>query len=225
VTVTINATADGLGVGSYADTVNFLNTSNGNGDTNRSVSLTVNATPGELVVFGEDGFRAAGYTGGPFSPDSMVFTLTNAGGSELNWSIGTDTGWIELSGTNGWLGAGTWTNVTVSLKSESAGFPAGVYTGTVGFTNLTTLVGGSTREVRLAVEALRVTLSREGAAGMFRVIFRGQPGQSYVIETSSDLSQWVELSTLLAGADGLVVYEDADASGLPVRFYRLRVMR
>ncbi len=41
VTISINATADSLVVGSYNDTVTFTNTTNGTGDTTRGVALTV----------------------------------------------------------------------------------------------------------------------------------------------------------------------------------------
>ena len=42
VTVSINSNANSLSAGSYPDTVFFTNTTNGNGNTSRSVSLTVN---------------------------------------------------------------------------------------------------------------------------------------------------------------------------------------
>jgi hypothetical protein len=45
VTVSINNNANSLTPGSYSDTVAFTNTTNGIGDTTRSVSLTVNPPP------------------------------------------------------------------------------------------------------------------------------------------------------------------------------------
>ena len=41
VTVSLNANADSLAAGSYTDTLSFVNTTTGNGNTSRSVSLTV----------------------------------------------------------------------------------------------------------------------------------------------------------------------------------------
>ena len=44
VTVSLNSAADSLAAGSYNDTASFLNTTTGNGNTSRSVSLTVDST-------------------------------------------------------------------------------------------------------------------------------------------------------------------------------------
>jgi subtilisin-like proprotein convertase family protein len=44
-TVSINSNANSLMPGPYSDTVSFTNTTNGNGNTTRPVSLTVNALP------------------------------------------------------------------------------------------------------------------------------------------------------------------------------------
>jgi hypothetical protein len=50
VTVSINSNASGLPAGSYSDTVSFVNATTGNGNTSRSVSLTVNSSTSLLPV-------------------------------------------------------------------------------------------------------------------------------------------------------------------------------
>lgn len=52
VTVSINGGAASLAAGSYGDTVSFSNTTNNNGNTTRSVSLTVNAIPVTVTLGG-----------------------------------------------------------------------------------------------------------------------------------------------------------------------------
>lgn len=52
VTVSLNAAAGALDVGSYGDSVSFVNTTNGNGDTLRDVSLTVNPIPAVVTLGG-----------------------------------------------------------------------------------------------------------------------------------------------------------------------------
>jgi len=52
VTVSINAGADVLDAGGYIDTVSFTNTTNGNGNTTRSVNLTVEAIPAAVTLGG-----------------------------------------------------------------------------------------------------------------------------------------------------------------------------
>jgi uncharacterized repeat protein (TIGR02543 family) len=50
VTVSINSNASGLNGGSYSDIVNFVNATNGSGNTSRSVALSVNAVPQSYTV-------------------------------------------------------------------------------------------------------------------------------------------------------------------------------
>lgn len=56
-----------------------------------------------------------------------------------------------------------------------------------------------------------------------RVSFRisGTTGQNYVVQASTNLLQWVNLSTN-AAAGGVVNYIDAGATNFPNRFYRLK---
>jgi len=70
VTVSINAGANALAAGTYDDTVSFTNTTNGRGNTNRKVSLTISEPPGSLSVTPGDGLISTGFVGGPFSPTS-----------------------------------------------------------------------------------------------------------------------------------------------------------
>ena len=64
VTVSINGNAEGLGADTYSDTVSFTNTSNGDGNTSRSVNLIVNPATvdedaGDYIVMFKDGTSAS----------------------------------------------------------------------------------------------------------------------------------------------------------------------
>ncbi len=64
VTVSINGNADGLGADTYSDTVSFTNTTNGDGNTSRSMILTVNPATidenaGDYIVMFKDGTSAS----------------------------------------------------------------------------------------------------------------------------------------------------------------------
>ena len=48
------------------------------------------------------------------------------------------------------------------------------------------------------------------------------PGQTMVIEASTDLASWSALSTNLLGA-GPLYFSDSEATNFPARFYRARV--
>ncbi|MEW6419423.1 MAG: Calx-beta domain-containing protein, partial [Nitrospirota bacterium] len=154
VTVSINSNANTLTPGTYNDTVSFTNTTNGNGNTIRPVSLTVNALPGVLSVSPSDGLSSSGNQGGPFSPSSKNYTLQNTGGSSINWTASKGQAWVSLSSTGGTLGAGANTTVTVSINSNANTLTPSTYNDTVSFTNTTNGNGNTTRAVSLTVEPL-----------------------------------------------------------------------
>ncbi len=152
VMVSINSGANGLPAGSYGDTVSFTNTTNGSGNTTRSVSLTVNL-PGTLSVTPSTGLSSSGTHGGPFSPSSQAYTLQNTGGQSINWAASKGQNWVTLSPTGGTLAAGASTTVTVSINSNAAGLSSGSYSDTVSFTNTTNGNGNTSRLVNLNVNA------------------------------------------------------------------------
>ncbi len=152
-TASINAQADGLAPGSYSDTLNFSNITNGNGDTARGVSLTVNgpAPPGILSVTPSTGLASAGTAGGPFTPSAQTFTVSNTGGQSLNWTVSTAQPWVSRSTNGGTLAAGASTTVTISLNTAANGLTAGSYADTVSFANTYGGSGNTTRPVSLTV--------------------------------------------------------------------------
>lgn len=155
VTVTVNPTAGSLPAGSYSDSVVFTNATNGNGSTSRSVSLSV--TPqqqGTLSVSPATGFGASGLVGGPFSPSSESYTLTNIGGASINWTAGKSQQWSAVSPASGSLAAGASAVVTVSVNAAyAAALAAGQYSDTLTFANTTNGLGNTTRSLSLTVNA------------------------------------------------------------------------
>ncbi|MGZ3493828.1 MAG: DUF7948 domain-containing protein, partial [Syntrophales bacterium] len=127
VTVSINSGANSLTPGSYSDTVSFTNTTNGNGNTTRPVSLTVNALLGLLLVTPPDGLSSSGNQGGPFSPSSKNYTLQNTGGTSINRTASKGQAWTTLSSASGNLAAGASTTVTVSINSGANSLTPGSY--------------------------------------------------------------------------------------------------
>ena len=157
VTVSINSNANSLAGGLYSDTVTFTNTTSGIGNTTRGVQLTV--LQGALSVTPADGLTSSGSVGGPFSPSSKTYTLTNTGTASINWTAThlPAADWITLSSTSGTLTAGGNTAVTVSINSGAASLGQGIYTDTVTFTNTTNGVGNTTRPVSLTVATKTLT--------------------------------------------------------------------
>ena len=57
-------------------------------------------------------------------------------------------------------------------------------------------------------------------AGCMTANLAGTPGQTYVLQASSDLIHWTAISTNVADANGLVSISDTNAAKFPSRFYR-----
>jgi hypothetical protein len=150
ITVSINSGANPLPAGNYNDTVSFINLNNGIGNTTRGVSLTVTSM-GILSVTPFTGLAFSGFIGGPFSPASQLYSLTNSGYAALSWSASKSQNWLGLSATSGTLGAGEGTTVTVSINSSANTLAAGNYSDTIAFTNLTNGIGSGVRGVSLNV--------------------------------------------------------------------------
>ena len=83
-------------------------------------------------------FAASGPPGGPFTPISAGYTLTNTGASSLTWTVSSTQTWMSLSATSGTLAAGDYTTVTWSINSGANALAGGGYNDTVTFSNTVT---------------------------------------------------------------------------------------
>lgn len=96
-------------------------------------------------------FTATAAIGGPFSPASTTYTLTNKDTTPVNWSASNTQNWLTLAPSGGTLGAGASVVVTASFNTEANALPLGVYSDTMTFTNVTK-GKSTTREVSLKVK-------------------------------------------------------------------------
>ena len=136
------------------------------------VLLSGNGVLDDLWVSPVEPLVSSGGTGGPFDPTGKEYLLNNAGGSDVNWTVGLSEAWLDVSVSSGILAAGTSTSVVVSLNSNANALPFGVHTAVVSFTNTATSVS-ITRDVELtaipdppiarieAPASLEATLSQE----------------------------------------------------------------
>ena len=79
----------------------------------------------------------------------------------------------------------------------------------------TTAVGGT--EI-VTIKYSPVTLQRR-SDGTVILQAQGSPGESFDIEASQDLLNWLDLGTFLADTNGLLQFDDTNASNYPSRFY------
>lgn len=78
----------------------------------------------------------SGPAGGPFGPVGQNFVLTNNSTNSLNWALGSNASWLNLSPTGGTLAGGGSASVTVGFNSSANNLSAGNYAATVFFTDL-----------------------------------------------------------------------------------------
>ena len=58
--------------------------------------------------------------------------------------------------------------------------------------------------------------------GGFEGLLQGLPEQRYILEVSSDLVNWTELSTVTTDGTGRVQFRDSQAAQFSSRYYRAR---
>jgi endonuclease I len=106
---------------------------------------------GVLDVSPLGNFVSSGNGGGPFTPGSLIYTLSNTGISNLNWTASETVNWLDLSATSGSLAPNGNTQVTVSINANADSLAPGIYSDTVFFNNTSTGEGNTTRSVTLTV--------------------------------------------------------------------------
>jgi len=116
-----------------------------------TANFTESPIPGSLSVSPSGGLSSSGLQGGPFSPASQSYTLSNPGGSPIGWTASKTQPWVTLSNTGGTLAAGASATVTVSINSGANSLAAGLYSDTVSFTNTSNGNGNSNQSVNLTI--------------------------------------------------------------------------
>jgi hypothetical protein len=96
-----------------------------------------------------------GPLGGPFTPESMAYTLTNLGpDTTINYVVqaATPTPWLSLSNSSGAVALGSKINVNVAVdQAVAAALPKGTYNATLNFTNTTNGIGSKSYAITLQV--------------------------------------------------------------------------
>ncbi len=95
--------------------------------------------------------EGAGYVGGPFEPNSIVYTVTNLGDEPISFNVAANRSWVSVSETVGLLAPGGTAPITASINGNAAALPLGTHSATVTFTNATSGSGNTSRGVVLTV--------------------------------------------------------------------------
>ena len=91
--------------------------------------------PDSLAITPATGFDSSGAVGGPFTPNSTSFLLTNSGAVSLTWSLINLPSWLNGSPATGVLAPGDTTGVIVGLTADADDLDVGTYPANITFTN------------------------------------------------------------------------------------------
>jgi len=106
-----------------------------------------------MLVTPADDLLAAGPAGGPFTPDSIIYTLRNTGDAPIDYEVTHAASWITVTNASGTIGAHGAVEVTVALNAQANMLGHGLHEDVVYFTNLTDHEGDTQRRVAVDVDA------------------------------------------------------------------------
>jgi subtilisin family serine protease len=135
VVVSLTPDVNLLPEGDYNDTLTFLDFTNDEEQT-RGVALSI-TTPNALEVTPAEDFEPSGEVGGPFTPSSKDYQLTNNGANTIWWGAYETAEWLEVDPELGPLEPNESTIVTVSLTSQAYSLLEGVHIDTLTFHDFT----------------------------------------------------------------------------------------
>jgi len=94
---------------------------------------------------------AEGPVGGPFTPDSFIYTLQNRGEEPMDFTVTKNKPWIDLSQGSGSIAGESSVDIAVSFNSITEALGAGHHDATLEFVNKTGHEGDTKRMVHLMI--------------------------------------------------------------------------
>lgn len=114
-------------------------------------SLYLYGAPTGMIVQPATGLTAEGQAGGPFTPNSIIYTLQNNSNSAIAYQATHSQSWVTVTNPGGTIPANGSASVQVYINANANSLGNGSYSDTVEFINLTTHEGDTTRTIRLNV--------------------------------------------------------------------------
>ncbi|MCP4246522.1 MAG: hypothetical protein GY778_05685, partial [bacterium] len=97
-------------------------------------------------------FNASGDPGGPFAPDSMIYTVENLGPGGISYDVTTAANWLTITNGSGTLpNVNDTAQVTVTINANANTLPVGRHEASVNFNNTTNGIGDTVRFVSLSI--------------------------------------------------------------------------
>lgn len=128
-----NTNATFLSTGTRTATATFSNLTTG-ASLLRSATLSIR----DHLAITPSTSSHTGFVGGPYSPESRIFSLSNAGPVAIEWSLAQSINWLSADPVSGSLEPGETMPVLATLNEEADLLPAGWTYASLGFSNATT---------------------------------------------------------------------------------------
>ena len=113
-------------------------------------TVAINQLSGMRVGPGSD-LVCEGQQGGPFTPNSKVYTIKNYNETEMAYEVTCDAEWVTITDGVGTIPALSEVNVTVGITGATCWFGEGQHDATVSFVNTTDHDGDTSRDVIVVV--------------------------------------------------------------------------
>ncbi|UCD75690.1 MAG: agmatine deiminase family protein [Phycisphaerales bacterium] len=113
--------------------------------------MHVSAYTTTMRVHPGGGLESSGPVGGPFTPDSIIYTVENTDDVPIDYLVVKTQAWVSLTNDSGTIPPGGEVEVTVYINANANDLGVGGYQDTVEFTNLTDHSGDTVRPVTLTV--------------------------------------------------------------------------
>jgi uncharacterized repeat protein (TIGR03803 family) len=208
VDVSLNSQANSLVAGSYTALLTFADLTTG-GSQQRSMTLDVNGPAPALSVTPPTGYDPSGPVGGPFTPATSTYVVSNTGSAPLSWVASNSSSWLSISPTAGTIVAGGSAAVIASVTPAAASRPLGSSTDTIVFSNVSNGVGGASIPCTLMVLPLPPSISStlaatavQGSSFSYQITATNNP----VSFNATGLPPGLAINTTTGGISGTPLY-------------------
>ena len=117
----------------------------------RTVNVVDTAPPVELAVTPATSLSFSGPKGGPYSPTTAPYQVSNTGEQSVEFSVSADKNWVGLSPSSGVLAPNEIQLINISITSRANRLKNGDYSSNLTFINTTNGQGNTNRTVSLTI--------------------------------------------------------------------------